>query len=105
MSEQTQSPTETILAGADACSNCRFFFRTQPDNPEGKTLCRTRLHSGSLGSRPEVEFNLKVGRKVPTGRHENIIVSYFPETKPDWWCSEYKFVGAIVTAPPVLAEA
>ena len=85
--------TETTGA---TCSDCRFFYRAEPDKPDGKTMCRKRLHSGSLGSKPEIKFDIKRGH-VHTGAHQNMIVSYFPETKPDWWCSEYEFVGATMT--------
>jgi hypothetical protein len=51
-----------------------------------------------------MKFELNRGH-VRTGVQQNLIVSYFPETKPDWWCSEYEFVGAVVRGAPVLSEA
>jgi hypothetical protein len=76
------------LIAADTCENCSYYeVRDQKGGP-AKTFCRKRLHSGALFSVPETKFDLKRGN-IQTGKRQNIIVSYFPETKPEWWCGEF----------------
>ena len=84
----------------DSCVTCRCFFVMAPDSRGNvKTLCRKRLHSGTLFT--QMETTTKVHgmamSKKPTGKMQHVIASYFPETRPEWWCDEYQFKGALVT--------
>lgn len=99
----TPAPAPAPPSGVDTCDTCRCYILVPPDpgtKKASKALCRKRLHSGSLGSKIEKQFVLGRGN-VPTGNRTNIIVSYFPETRPDWWCSEYQFAGSL--KPPTEA--
>ena len=76
----------------DSCANCRFFFEEEKDG-KTKRYCRRRLHSGSVGSYPEMQVAPgMVGKSVmrPTGNRIERNVSFFPQTQPDWWCGEHE---------------
>ena len=77
------------------CDNCVFF---QTVDTEGtatrtkstRTYCRRRLHSGSMGSKPEMKMNMRAGTMQPTGARKEQVASFFPQTMPDWWCGDYE---------------
>jgi len=79
----------------DTCETCRFFQVITKESITKervtKTFCRRRLHSGSMGSKfIGGKVNLATGRMTQTGERREMVASYFPETKPDWWCGEYE---------------
>lgn len=74
----------------DACVACRFYLERVVEN-KTKTFCRRRLHSGSMGSKlAGAKLNMAAGRMTQTGERREMVASYFPETKPDWWCGEFE---------------
>jgi len=78
----------------DNCTTCRLFVEKRVDD-NTKTFCVRRLHSGSRGSTPETKFDLRSGKNMMTGNRIEQIVSYFPETRPEWWCGEHEPAHAV----------
>jgi len=75
----------------NSCLNCKFFYEAiNEGESKSKTFCRRRIHSGSMGSKPETQVDMRTGISKLTGMRREMIVSYFPETKPDWWCGEWE---------------
>ncbi len=77
------------------CDKCVFFHVLEkaggPTQPTTlKTLCRRRLHSGSAGSSPEMKMSMQRGGMQPTGGRQERVVSFFPETRPEWWCGDFE---------------
>ncbi len=79
----------------ETCETCRFFQSITKESKTNEavtnTYCRRRLHSGSMGSKlAGAKVNIATGRMTQTGERREMVASYFPETKPDWWCGDYE---------------